>query len=543
MNERQPYEKHLAEKLQNLPPPGEVDESWEQMRILLDKEMPRGGGMPGRRRWWLFSIAIGVLFLATWLSGERFLDDREKTMPVAQTLPQPDQGSGNAVVPDGKVPLVPTTRPASAAQQPAAAGDGQPAAIDKGIDNSRAVPITAAGKKVPERDEGTVVAASAIKKKVSNDRDKNRQPNADETIITFKDNSTQKNNNSYTPPGKKKPTGKQNNGPGDDITFNERTHAGNKTSKPGNDAAMGILAEKNPFLPKPSVENMRSSAVRAPLHYTDKPGPVLASGTTIEKDYARKNGGLPPERVAAQKTSAKKKLQKSREAGVFAVGLSLPLAFPLGEQRAMGYNLWAGHNTVSDYLPSPHLQYHLSRKTFLQTEAQLMSPQFIRSTMLYYHVTPLSPNYYTTNAVYAKKLYYFNIPVSIHHSPFPGFYMGTGIQFSSMISGVALSEERKVSPSGSMLVKESYTRFKNDSLSNMINGNEFRVLLDANYYFNRFTVGLRYNQALSNYISFRLAPGTPYSFDKNRALQFYMRYNLWEDKKRSNPNKTMLTLK
>jgi hypothetical protein len=159
-------------------------------------------------------------------------------------------------------------------------------------------------------------------------------------------------------------------------------------------------------------------------------------------------------------------------------------------------------------------------------------------------MTPISPDYYTTNAVYAKKLYYFNIPVSIHHSPFPGFYMGTGIQFSSMISGVALSEERKWSSGGSnVLVKETYTRFKNDTLSKLINGNEFRVLLDANYYFNRFTVGLRYNQALSNYISFRLSPGVPYSFDKNRALQFYMRYNLWEDKKKGNTNKTLLTLK
>ncbi len=70
------------------------------------------------------------------------------------------------------------------------------------------------------------------------------------------------------------------------------------------------------------------------------------------------------------------------------------------------------------------------------------------------------------------------------------------------------------------------------------------MLLDANYYFNNFTVGLRYNQALSNYISFPpIARQCLIQFDKNRALQFYMRYNLWEEKKKAKANKTMLTLK
>jgi len=45
MNERQQYEKHLAEKLQQLPPPDDEHRRWEQMRSLLDKEMPRGAAL------------------------------------------------------------------------------------------------------------------------------------------------------------------------------------------------------------------------------------------------------------------------------------------------------------------------------------------------------------------------------------------------------------------------------------------------------------------------------------------------------------------
>ena len=56
--------------------------------------------------------------------------------------------------------------------------------------------------------------------------------------------------------------------------------------------------------------------------------------------------------------------------------------------------------------------------------------------------------------------------------------------------------------------------------------------MDANYYWNRFTVGLRYNQALSNYVSLRISAVSPAIADKNKSLQFYLRYNLWEDKKK-----------
>lgn len=557
MNERQPYEKHLADKLQNLPPPGEVDQSWEQMRILLDKEMPRGGAIPGRRQWWLFGIAIGVLFLATWLSGRSYLD-KEKADSVAQASLPNDPGSNKVTLPGDKLPAAqaaqqPTTAAASQPtvltekDQEPATGNNTPVAGDKTLaQNSAAPPGTADHLSPANSKEAPVAAAPDNKNSTSNKLShNNRQPNADDAIITLKDKRTGKNNSHYIPPGNTKERKgaaggrKQINEPQNGVISDSKNSRDNTTGKYANDPSHP-LSDQNLFLSKPKEDRVQSTAVQPPIQYEDHPGPVHAPGTTIEKDYARKKAGLPE---PPAKSAAKKNAQRSRQAGTFALGFTLPLAFPLGDQRAMGYNIWAGHNTVSDYMPSPHLQYHLSNKTFLQTEAQFISPQFIRSTLLSYNTAITTPNYYTTNAVYAKKLYYFNLPVSIHHSPFPGFYMGTGIQFSSMISGVALSEERRWSPGGgNVLVKETYTRFKNDSLSQKINGNEFRVLLDANYNFNSFTVGLRYNQALSNYISFRLAPGMPYSFDKNRALQFYMRYNLWEEKKKAT-NKTMLTLK
>jgi hypothetical protein len=248
--------------------------------------------------------------------------------------------------------------------------------------------------------------------------------------------------------------------------------------------------------------------------------------------------------VAANARAARAAARERAEEKTFAFGLSLPLAFPLGDQKALGYNSGAGANTVSDYLPAPHAQYYFNNKTYLQTELQVMSPQFIRPLLLYQSKTEIQPNSYVYNNVYARKLYYFNVPVSIYHSPFKNFYMGTGLQFSSMLSGVALYEQRSGGPVGpSSVVSERFTRFGNDSLSERLNTAEVRLLLEFNYNRNRFTVGLRYNQAFNNYANFQVNNNTPYTYDKNKALQFYLLYNIWQDKKRKVPAKPTLALK
>jgi hypothetical protein len=236
--------------------------------------------------------------------------------------------------------------------------------------------------------------------------------------------------------------------------------------------------------------------------------------------------------IAVSSTPAKAK--KSRFAPAkrtFAAGFSFPLGFPLGDQRALGYNFNAGSNTVSDYIPAPHLQYHIHSKLYLQTELQFISPQYIQPVLLSQYNQRYSPNMLIRHSVYAEKLYYFNIPVGIHYSPFEHFYLGTGLQFSSLISGVALFEDKKVYSSGSEeLVRGEYQKFRNDTLSQKFDNSELRLALDANYYWNKFTVGLRYNQALSNYASLRANAGLPLFQDKNKSLQFYLRYNLWERK-------------
>jgi len=115
-----------------------------------------------------------------------------------------------------------------------------------------------------------------------------------------------------------------------------------------------------------------------------------------------------------------------------------------------------------------------------------------------------------------------------------------------LLSGVAQYEciERSVvGPMQQLTVENYFTKFKNNSLPHKLNGNEVRLLIDMSYYWSRFTVGLQYNQAFNNYASFQVTPNSPYTFDKNKSLQFYLRYNIWEDVKRKKPKGEVLTLK
>jgi hypothetical protein len=289
---------------------------------------------------------------------------------------------------------------------------------------------------------------------------------------------------------------------------------------------------------------LKESPVTYNINYTG--ATVISPSGVIQREFTY----MFPEQADNKKATARKSNRNthSNEDKTFAIGLSLPLGFPVGDQQAMAFNRNGGVNTISDYIPMPHFQYHFNNKTYVQAGFQFSAPQFIRPILLYQDRKVSQPPFVHEQITTwtARKLYYFNLPLTVYHSPLKNFYMGAGLQYSSLLSGVAQYEciERSVmGPMQELTIKNYFTKFKNDSLSNKLNRNEVRLLIDMSYYWSRFTVGLQYNQAFNNYVSFQVTPNSPYTFDKNKSLQFYLRYNIWEDKKRKQPKGEVLTLK
>lgn len=672
MNLKSPYEKHLAEKLVQLPPPGDPDQNWQQMKSLLDRDMPRGGGRGGpggSYRWWVAGTVVVAVMVGTWFGGKQLITREQRNESVAGTIktvspattaagsndhaaPQQPAASfpNNAGAKTATVPADPkgaayaavnSTQPNEPAgtrdaspQATTAANDATPnragtvtganaptaPARNNTITPANALPATEhathARSSTTQPDNAGLVAANNNKRQPANSTSNNNKTSHDRKNIYSNNNnsgnetssnntSANTSNNNNTARTHNRKTGNSNTarhrntggrinnnnsngvkGDNNDVAASDNHNAaaaapvtaGNKNGlvnkqrgqKAGKQQKAGrqnhrdaIANDKPAYTYTPAIslpsqptsgEGLKASPVTISVNYTG--AVVIAPSGVITREFTYYSPDeLFPD---AQQSSTARNTHRtanrnsySPEDKTFALGLSLPLAFPLGDQQALSINQQGKMNTLSDYIPALHLQYHLNSKTYLQTQLQIAAPQYIRPILLYEKEKMMQTNMEVINTTYARKLYYFNLPVTIHHSPLRNFYMGAGLQLSSLVSGVAQSRQVKRyyplgpgRPPEDYMVSNYYTKFRNDSLSGKFNKNELRLLIDMSYYWNRFTVGLQYSQAFNNYVSFQVSPAAPYTFDKNKSLQFYLRYNIWEDKKRKNAkNQPMLTLK
>lgn len=642
MNSKHPYEKHLAEKLVQLPPPGDPDQNWQQMKSLLDKNMPRHGGSgPGSSyRWWVTGTVIVAVVAGTWFGGKQLLTREQRNEAVAgkiktvnnKTAPnvasvnekstadklndqilsqtsgtQPAQNRQQAesaappAAAENTTASVPyNSKPANGGNtgntdNPAATG-ASTAKAGKGTTNGlRAITGGNNRSNVPKENTGLAATGKShaeqpdeiknsnenhthrTKLYSANSNNKSKNHTANNTRVTGNHNTGNRNGNvtesdndvtGNLPANKTIAANRnrlyrnRNNGNANHnaparrrhqqaVTGQEQLVAGNKNRQAGQPHVYEpvISSPRRSQPSQPSEDRLQPLPVTVKVDYTGTA--VITPAGVVQRDFTYYTQSDLFPNQSPKNTSAKHRASKnsgSQEDKTFAAGISLPLAFPLGDQEVIAYNRRANVNTLSDYLPALHLQYHFNNKTYVQTQFQFSAPQFIRPIMLYQTEKQMSPNDWSSTCIYARKLYYFNLPVSIYHSPLPNFYIGTGLQFSSLLSGVAQYQQiqRHRSPFGpyqEYIVDNKFTRFKNDSLSNRFNRNEIRLILDLNYYWNRFTVGLQYNQAFNNYVSFQVTPLSPYTFDKNKSLQFYLRYNIFEDKKRKRKNEGLLTFK
>jgi hypothetical protein len=570
MNLKHSYEKHLAEKLVQLPPPGDPDQNWQQMKTLLDKDMPRGGGAPGGSyRWWVAGTVIVAVLVGTWFGGKQLITKEQRNEAVAGTVKtvnnkkapavaSTDKNVEQPVIKNKKLPGAEyASTPASTSDEGAvAANDQQPdIAVANNNGNSEPALVDKAAKARSSGNEATTNETpnnSNDHNKITPDRrniyaadiknDKKRTGRIGHTIT---------NEDAVVMSSAATNKAKNKKGKYDNSGWTNKNRARSEKHAEEQDPFRykpTILAPLRSQPSQPSTE-LKESPVTYTINYTGNI--IISPSGVVQREFTL----LFPEKTAAtNKTNRRKSsLFSTNKDKTFAVGLSLPLGFPIGDQQPLAYNSQAGVNTVSDYIPSPHFQYHFNKKTYVQAGVQFKAPQFIHPLLLYQsnQMSTTGPTLREEiTSITARKLYYFNIPLTIYHSPLENFYMGAGLQYSNLLSGVAQYEQiekryNAIGPPQEYLVKNYFTKFKNDSLSGRLNKSEVRLLIDMSYYWSRFTVGLQYSQAFNNYVSFQVnPPASPYTFDKNKSLQFYLRYNIWEDKKRKQPkNQSLLTLK
>jgi hypothetical protein len=211
----------------------------------------------------------------------------------------------------------------------------------------------------------------------------------------------------------------------------------------------------------------------------------------------------------------------------FVVGIGLNQALPVQGQQVWtnpsgGLNTW-----WKDYIPVPFVQYYLQPKVFVQAEVRIHAPQYTPGNLWFSY---LSNGGAYSGQVYIKKLFYFQLPVTIHYAPSPRWSIGLGLQYSLYDKGIAATPDTNQRNYYFTAPLSAYPMV-------YVQHNEFRGLVSLDYIYRRWVVGTSYDEAFTRAVSVRIAnlPGPPGSTFlnlpppvRNNSLQLYVRYILWD---------------
>jgi hypothetical protein len=491
MMERHQHNDLWAEKLSQVSLP-DTGVAWLAMEALLDKEMPTGRRRD-RRRWLLLILLLLLLIGVCNCPGRgRFsaVTSRWRWPKAFQNVPASNKIAHGPSLSAGRTQshAVGRTQSSPASKNPSTVVHLPSAAVNPPNTTASATPALGTSPTIPY--------AAARHPKVTNTSGSTRRS---------------------------KPT---NSSPSTGSPI-----AG---SPAADSPATGLPATDSPGADSPGGS--------APSKHTPVPASVPTAGPTVAATPKKKDSVTTSIRKPVVKDSTHKKpsappIEKPKEEKDhgWVVGIGLNQFFPIGGQRGSTYNSDGLTGTLSDYLPVPMIRYYFNRKTYVQLEAQLNTPQPTKKNLVFNAPLPDTvslPGNTVVSSATIQQLYYFNIPLSFHYAPADNLNIGTGLQFSHLSNAIG-NFDSTITNTGTAAVKNANDTksFKGDTLYRRIKTNELRFLVDVNYTYKHFVLGVRYNLALSNFINIQLPTGGV-SQARNSSLQLYLRYIFLDTRKK-----------
>lgn len=557
----------MADKLQQIPVP-DTETSWQQMKQLLDEEQPprRGGAWK-----WTAILAIVVTIGLWWLAEANKVEKNQIAVTAQQSANNPLQQPINKINDNNTTSTIVTadnnnkSLPKDKINTEAIANipdqiiknnlsKNDVATVNTKADNLNTDPVTIKKTIAVKQhfysnttdDDANFTANVARKSSIKKDKVSAVVLNADKNHDIERGANSPTNKNSIVQNSLKRKTVTNAAFPNTDDEAANTGIAYNSAIIINSEKELALIQKQDLLL---ANWNDRKIPIEQTNLNTASPADAIV---IIEKDDAflkeqlTKTAVAQRQKLLQQKEQEKlvKKIErrdrlnsgfgnmfkpfslKSGGEPWWAVGLSLNNAVTTGSQTRYNYNVNAKNNVALDFLPSPYVQYHINDNVYLQTELNLSAPQHTPQILIAKNDLLLAGNN-IQRAVFVQKLYYFNWPFSLHYSPANNLYLGAGVQFSSLQSGLSLTQERNTATNE--LLRSSVLKFKDDSTAAGFKTNEWRWQTGADYYWNRFTLGLRYNQSFSKLLNNRTI--TSPNFNNNSFLMF-VKYNLFEGRKK-----------
>lgn len=216
---------------------------------------------------------------------------------------------------------------------------------------------------------------------------------------------------------------------------------------------------------------------------------------------------------------------------VLSAGLSLRQGFPLGSQRSVSYGAGGKPGILADYIPGVYAKVQPGDRMYLTAGLRVNSPQYTASSIVDRQADSSKlPGWQQdtqVTTVTLKKLYYVDVPLSVHYRLLSNLWLGAGAQYSRLYGGAA-DQTIMMYPTGPVrsndpaLFSDGYVALKdNGEAYAKIRKTDWRALLDASYGWRRWTLEMEYQWGLGSYMV------SPAGKTRNTSLGLNLRYDLW----------------
>jgi hypothetical protein len=241
-----------------------------------------------------------------------------------------------------------------------------------------------------------------------------------------------------------------------------------------------------------------------------------------------------------EKNKKKKEIQKIN----FSTGLALwqridnagpkpaGILFPngTGGSGGSGDPSAAKNNKLFDYVPSVYARMYKGNKWFLQSEFRYRAPQYERD-LLYSQKGVPGPFGNATATKIVTKTYYHQVPLAFNYFVTKNWSIGAGVIWNKFNRAVTVEQVRAAIPGFPQRDTLLSTKFTDVTKADSnFTKYYFQGVIESQYRWRKFSLGIRYAAALQPYLKFTL-PGGAEQKEKNSSLQLFLRYELWKSKK------------
>lgn len=465
MNEVPPYNDAQESDV----PLPDVNKAWQKMEVLLHEDERRRRAVP----WWFWRTAAGILLLLGTAFGGWWLlrskDGEEKNRkPIS--LAAKEQG-----VPGGDQ------------------NERQPIAFSKPSIAKQNGPVQ--GSASPREKNAVALVTPPAGKPAPSPQERQRYATNSDTVVQKEDLPQRRQ------PTKAKPA----NTAVASLPLNQKRNTNNDETKPY------------------EVEKKKEAVV--PLEKEKDP---LQASIRLKKDSINKTdsakAAMPPVVPTEEKKTPSKKA-----AFVFSAGLGLQQAIALQRQPSAPTDTTGRKPAFFDYFPSVYVKAERGRWA-AQAGFQYSVPQPVANFSFSQKTTyDAATTVLQTERINLRKLYYHQLPVSLNYRLLPQWSAGVGGVYNIFAGAVTEREVRsKYGSTGAEAVSKNTEPIKGykDSFFYKTTAG---LLLQTDYHWKRFSLGLRYIQNLQPFIKYTRPDGTVLD-KKNNALQAILLFQLWKSR-------------